>query len=236
VNVKIAPRSRNHFLSSLPEEDYQRLKPHLESVEMEISEFVHAPYEPISYLYFPEKAVVSVVTFLEDGSSIETGIIGNEGVAGIGAILAEDVSPREASIQVADGLLKIKAENFKAEFERSHSLRRLSLRFVFAFIAQISQNVACVQRHRIDKRLARWLLMVQDRVEADELIITQEFIAQMLGVHRPGVTESAIKLQEQRLIRYTRGRVTILDRKGLENIACECYGAIKEAYDKYLKG
>lgn len=227
-------RSKNFFLSALPEEDFLRLKPHLKSVRMEIYDFVHKPYEPIDFVYFPEDAIVSIVTFLEDGSSVEAGIIGNEGVAGIGAILADHVSPREATIQVAGGLLRMSADKFKEEFARGGTLNRLALRFVFAFTAQISQNIACVCHHQIDKRLARWLLMVHDRIEGDELKMTQEFIAQMLGVHRPTVTHSALKLQELGLIRYNHGRVTILDRNGLEELTCECYAAIKEAYDNYL--
>lgn len=227
-------RSENFFVSALPEEDYGRLQPHLESVEMGIGDFVHKPNEPIHYIYFPENAVVSIVTFLKDGSSTETGIVGKEGVAGIIAVLADDVSPREATVQVADGLLRIEAEKFKEEFHRGGALQRLSLRFVFAFMSQLSQNIACAHHHRIEARLARWLLMIHDRIEGNDLEITQGFIAQMLGVQRTGVSENASKLQEQGLIEYSRGHITILDRQGLEVVTCECYQAIKEAYDNYL--
>ncbi len=229
-----APRSKNFFLSSLPEEDYERLEPFLEYVQMGISDFVHQPNEPIDYIYFPENAVVSTVTFLKDGSSSETGIVGKEGVSGIIAVLADDVSPREATVQLADGLLRLDAEKYKEEFRRGGALQRLSLRFVFAFMSQLSQNVACVNHHRIEARLARWLLMIHDRIEGNDLEITQEFIAQMLGVKRTGVSENAGKLQEQGLIEYARGRITILDRQGLETVTCECYQVIKEAYDNYL--
>jgi CRP-like cAMP-binding protein len=232
---KTSTRSRNLFISALPDEEYNRLKPHLEKKEMKLGDVVHNPNEPIRYVYFPENAIVSIVTYLEDGSNIETGLIGNEGIGGIGIILSDDVSPREATIQLEGSCLRMKAQTFKEEFARGGEINRLALRFVFAFIGQASQNAACANHHRIETRLARWLMMIHDRIEGDELKITQEFIAQMLGVHRPSVTESAVKLQERNLIKYARGRITILDRSGLENAACECYCVIKDEYDKYLK-
>lgn len=236
MKPQTSPRSKNFFLESLPEENYNRLKPHLECLDGKLGRVLHEPNEPIQYVYFPETAVVSIVTFLEDGSNVETGIVGNEGIVGVGIILSDDVSPRQDTVQVEGTCLKMKAQVFKEEFGRGGELNRLALRYVFAFISQISQNAACNNRHRIDTRLARWLLSLHDRVEGDELRITQEFIAQMLGVHRPSVSENAVKLQEQGLIKYVRGRVEILDRKGLEGIACECYREIKRANDKYLNG
>jgi len=228
------PRSKNLFLAALPAEEFERLKPHLEHVDLKLGDIIHRSDELIRYVYFPEHSVISIVTYLEEGTTIETGIVGREGLAGISVILSDDVSPREATVQVSDGAWRMKAQTFKTEFERGGAINRLALRFVYAFIAQISQNAACSHYHQIEARLARWLLTLQDRVESDELRITQEYISQMLGVQRPTVTNSAIRLQEQGLIRYARGRITILDRQGLENTTCECYQAIKEAYNKYL--
>ena len=229
-------RSENLFLSSLPEEEYRRLKPHLERLQAELGNVVYRPNEPTQHVYFPENAIISIVTFLEDGSNIETGIVGNEGICGIGVILSDDVSPREATVQLPGSCQRMKAETFKEEFGRGGKVNRLALRYIYAFIAQISQNAACNNHHRIEARLARWLLSLHDRTDGDELRITQEFIAQMLGVHRPSVSENAVKLQERGLIKYVRGRIKILDREGLEQIACECYPTIKEAYERYLNG
>jgi CRP-like cAMP-binding protein len=230
------PAFKNLFLSALPESELKRIEPFLERIDMKLGTVVHEPEAAYSYVYFPETAVISIVTCLEDGSNIETGIIGKEGVAGVTVILSDQASPRESTIQVAGSCLRLKADIFKKEFARNEELSRLSLRFVFAFIAQISQNAACVNKHRIEARLARWLLMLDDRVEGKEIRITQEFIAQMLGAHRPSVTECAIKLQEKGLIQYMRGVIKILDRPGLEKATCECYKVVKDSYGKYLVG
>lgn len=236
VNLKMPLRSENLFLSVLPESDYIRLQPYLQKTDLPLGTVIHKPDEAIKYVYFLENSIVSIVTRLEDGSNIETGVIGNEGIAGIGAILSDDVSPRESVVQLAGRCQRIEAQNFRDEFEFGGRMNRLALRFVFAFIAQISQNAVCANRHKITARLARWLLMVHDRTNGDELNITQEYVAQMLGVHRPSVSESASKLQEQDLIKYVRGRITILNRQGLEKTSCECYDSIRQAYDKYLAG
>lgn len=229
-------RCGNLYLSALPDEAFNLLKPHLERTEMKIGDVIHQPDEPITHVYFPETAVISVVTLLEDGSNIETGIIGNEGIGGVGVILTEENSPRKADVQVSGSCLRIKSETFRNELKRDGEIDRLAKRFVFAFIEQISQNAVCFNRHRIEARLARWLLTLIDRTDGDELHITQEFIAEMLGAHRPTVTESAIKLQERGLIKYVRGHIRILDRQGLEETSCECYSVVKESYKKYLNG
>jgi CRP-like cAMP-binding protein len=234
ANTTLVRRSGNLFLSALSEENFKSFKQHLELLEMKLGDIIHKPNEPVRHVYFPEDAIVSIVTYLEDGSNIETGIIGNEGIAGIGIILSDDISPRESVIQVAGKCLKVKAEIFKDFFEQGGEFNRLALRFVYAFIAQISQNAACNNRHRVETRLARWLLSIHDRVEGNEINSTQEFIAQMLGTNRPTVSESASKLQDRGLIKYSRGQIEIIDRKRLEQVSCECYRAIKDAYDKYL--
>lgn len=229
-----SPRCRNLYLASLPEEEFNRLKPHLEKLEMKIGEVIHKPNELSNYVFFPENAVISLVTFLEDGWNIETGIVGNEGVGGISIILSDQPSLREATIQVPGACWRMSVKSFKEELEKGGEIKRMALRFVFAFIEQVSQNAACTSRHRIEARLARWLLTLDDRIAGKDIRITQEFIAQMLGAHRPSVTENAIKLQEKGLISYTRGQIKILDRPGLEKVSCECYEVIKNSFHKYL--
>lgn len=226
---------KNLFLASLSTDCYKRLEPHLEVVDMTLGFLVYAPFEPIPYIYFPETCVISLVTVLENGAAVETGIIGFEGFAGIDAVLSNDLTTKEATSQVSGKGLRIKTEIFKNEFQRGGELQNLSLRFIFAFIAQISQNGACLLLHSIENRLARWLLMIQDRTGEDKINLTQEFIALMLGVHRPSVSHAASALQKQGMIRYNRGRITILDRLGLEKSACECYRTIKDKIENYLK-
>ena len=221
-------------MSKLPEVDFKRFEPHLEACKMKLGDVIHKPNEPLRYVYFPENGVVSIVTFLEDGSNIETGIIGTDGVVGTGIILSDDVSPRQAIVQVSGTCLRMKADIFRQEFDRGGELNRLARRFVYAFIAQISQNAACNNRHRIELRLARWLLMLHDSIIGDKIVTTQEFVAQMLGTNRPSVSENAGKLQKTGIIKSIRGQITILDRKGLEGASCECYQAIKVASVNYL--
>lgn len=222
--VKEAPR--NHILNCLPTDVYEKIAPSLEPVEMVHGATIYQPYEKIEYIYFPENSVISVVTNLENGSCVETGIIGNDGLSGTETILTEDASPREAMVQLAGFGNRLKVEDFLEFFESEKIFAKRVMRYVYSFIGQISQNPACLCFHTIEKRLARWLLMFHDRADRDEMFLTQEFIAVMLGVHRPSVTKFAVKLQEMNLIRYNRGKITILDRPGLLRTSCECYETI----------
>lgn len=206
---------------------FERIKPHLELKEFCLGEVIYLPDEKIDYVYFPENIVASVVTTLENGSSIETGIVGKDGVIGAEVILNDAAARREVNIQLAGRGFRMKTEVFKAEFERCGLFRKQVLFFIGSYISQISQNSACLSFHAIEQRLSRWLLMFDDRARTDELKLTQEFIALMLGVHRPSVSKSANKLQQKGLISYNRGKIVILDRKGLEDCSCECYGAGK---------
>ena len=219
-------QTRNIILRSLTDAGYRQILPCLEPVEMPLGRFIYQPEEKIKYIYFPETSVISVVTRLQNGSCVETGIIGNDGISGAETVLAEDSSPREAMVQHGGVGNRMKVKDFRDFCHSDENLSKAVKRYIYSFIGQISQNPACLCFHVIESRLARWLLMFQDRVGGDELNLTQEFIAVMLGVHRPSVSRCAGKLQEQNLINYNRGKIKILDRSGLLENACECYKTI----------
>lgn len=218
--------SNNSILEKLPKEIFSEIKPYIEEVEMPLSEILYRPHEKIDYIYFPETSVISIVTCLENGETVEAGIIGKEGVAGASIIFADDISPTEATTQLGGVGQRMKISDFKNFFDEKKEFRNAVLYYVYSFIAQISQNSACLCYHTIEKRLARWLLMFSDRAESNKLVLTQQFIAQMLGVQRPSVSMNAGKLQERGLINYNRGVIKIIDRTGMQNLACECYKEI----------
>ena len=226
-------REKNIIFNKLSKEIFKEIKPHLEEIEMPLTEILYRPHEKIDYIYFPETSVISIVTYLENGESVEAGIIGKEGVAGASIIFANDISPTEATTQLGGIGQRMKVSDFKNCFDDSKEFRNAVLYYVYSFIAQISQNSACLCHHTIEKRLARWLLMFSDRAESDKLILTQEFLAQMLGVQRPSVSMNAGKLQEMGLINYNRGVIKILDRTGMQNLACECYEEINMSLKGY---
>ncbi|MBA3633893.1 MAG: Crp/Fnr family transcriptional regulator [Acidobacteria bacterium] len=196
-------------------------------------QLLYQPWKKIQYIYFPETSVISTVTMLENGSGVESGIIGREGVLGASIIFAKDVSASEAVIQLDGEGLRMEALTFKDIFEENKDFRKMILFYVYAFIVQISQNAVCLCYHHLEKRLARWLLMLDDRSDGNKLFLTQDFIAQMLGVHRPSISKNANKLQNLELISYNRGSIKILDRDGLEKLACECYKVINNAFSGY---
>lgn len=224
---------RNQFLSLLPEAEYKQLLPDLEQVRMEIGNPIHEADEPIQYVYFPLNCIISQVTTLKDGFSVEAGVIGREGCSGIEFVFSRTTSPRPTHIQLPGDSLRMKADKFRAVLEQNRVFDRLMRRFTFAYFAQVTQVIACNAHHRVEERLARWLLMCHDRMDGNELRITQEFIAQMLGVHRPGVTLAILSLKDAGLISNQRGVVVIENRAGLEETACECYEVINSEYDKY---
>ena len=223
-------KTRNYVLNSLPDEDYKRLHPHLEQCELERGHSVYQPNRPIKYVYFPDGAMISVVTNTSDGQSIEAGVIGWEGMAGVEVLLGVDATTNESMVQIADGALRIKTEEIRKEFAKGGALNRVSLRYVHALMLQISQTALCNRLHSLEQRLSRWLLMCRDRTETDEIRLTQEFLAIMLGVNRPSVTIAATTLQSAGYIEYSRGRITILDGKKLEKFTCECYQAVKKIW------
>jgi CRP-like cAMP-binding protein len=227
------PLSENRLLAALSIEEQKRLAPNLETVSLELSQTLFHPDEELSYVYFPINSVVSLLTDLEDGSGMEAGLVGREGIIGVSAFLGGSET-KLATVQHQGTAFKLRADKLREEFRTGGALQNALLRYTHALMSQISQSVVCTARHNVDGRLARWLLMFHDRVETNEFVLTHEFMANMLGVRRASVTEVANNLQEMKLIHYHRGHFMILDRKGLEAFTCECYPAAKEKFDDFL--
>jgi CRP-like cAMP-binding protein len=228
------PTTFNRILNALPPEEYEHLAAYLEPVEMLLGEVLYHPNEPITHVYFPNHGTVSVISTFEDGKSVEAGMVGNEGMFGVCVFLGSVTAPLEAVVQLPGDALRMRSDVLREEFKRGEHLQDLLLRYTQAFIIQIAQSVACNRAHPIDGRLARWLLMCQDRAHSDDLQLTHEFIAIMLGTRRAGVSEAAGKLQDEGIIRYKRGHVNILDREELEVKSCECYPIVKKEFDRLL--
>ena len=224
----------NKILAALPPKEYARLLPHLTAVTLPLGEVLYKTEDRIDYVYFPNSGVVSFVAHMHEGASIEVGLAGREGMVGIPILFGDNVSQNEAIVQIADGAMRMKATVLTEELKRDGELQGLLKRFALALLKQVSQTAACNRNHHIAERLARWLLTCHDRVNGDELRLTQEFIAEMLGTRRSGVSEAAMMLQSSGLIRYSRGHITILDRKGLEEFSCECYATVKVEFDRLL--
>ena len=222
----------NRLLAALPPEDYARLQPHLEPVTFALGELVYDIDGPQGALYFPTTAVISLLYTMEDGSTAEMGLTGNDGVVGIALFLGGDTTPNRAIVQIAGGALRISAQRLQTEFKQGGALQQVLLRYIQALITQISQTAVCNRLHAVEQRLCRWLLLSHDRVHANELQMTQEFIAHMLGGRRESVTVAAGRLQDAGLIHYARGHITILDRPGLEATVCECYQVVKTEIDR----
>ncbi len=229
-----SPKAVNRLLAALPDAEYQRLIPHLDHVSLSFKQVLHEVGELIEYVYFPHEAIVSSLSTMADGSMIEVGLVGNDGVIAIPAALGDNIATTTAMVQLPGSGMRMKASVLKSEFQRGGSFQSLLLRYMQALYALTSQNAACNRLHQLDERLARWLLLVYDRVGSNELPLTHEFMAQMLGVRRAGLTEAANALQQAGLIRYTRGKVTILNREELEAASCECYEIIKGDYARLL--
>jgi CRP-like cAMP-binding protein len=223
--------SENHILAALPAEDYERLAPHLKPVNMPRGQILYYTGDPIEQVYFPINSMVSLVSRLSDGANVEVGITGFEGMVGLPFLLGAEKSPNECMVQIPDGGMQCSANVIKAEFKRGGALQDLMLRYTQSLLVLASQAAACNRAHMVGERLARWLLMSYDRCVCTELPLTHEFLAMMLGTRRAGVTEAAIILQTEGLIKYNRGHVTITDREGLEEFACECYGIVKAEFD-----
>jgi len=224
----------NQILAALPLEEYQRLEKHLKPVNLTSGTILLEPHESIETIYFPQRAMISLVSIMMDGSTTEIGLIGNEGMIGLPAILGGNSTTSRTIVQVSGSALEISAEIIRQEFQRGGKLYQLLLLYTQALLTQVSQSAACNRQHNIEERLARWLLSVQDCILQDELPLTQEFIANMLGTRRSGVTVAAGILQQAGIIRYSRGRITILDQKGLEGTACECYHLVQDEFIRLL--
>ena len=224
----------NQLLAALPASEYQRLLPHLELVSLPLRKVLYEADEPIEYVYFLNHAIASLVSTMEDGSTVEIGLVGNEGMVGLPVILGGKTTNNQAFVQVADGAMRMKASLLKTEFNRGGPLQTLLLLYTQALYTQVSQSAACNRLHSLEGRLARWLLSVQDRVQSNEFPLTQEFISQMLGTRRAGVTVAAGILSQAGIIRYTRGRITILNHEALKATSCECYEVIKSEFERLL--
>jgi CRP-like cAMP-binding protein len=226
----------NHLLRALPEDVWQRWKPHLEPVEMPLGQVLYESGGTLSHMYFPTTSIVSLLYMLENGASAEIAVSGFEGLVGISLFMGGEFTASRAVVQSAGSGSRLQAKIVKEEFNGHGPVLRLFLRYTQALITQMAQTAVCNRHHTLDQQLCRWLLLSLDRLRGSELIMTQELIANMLGVRREGVTESALKLQSDGLIRYVRGHITVLDRPKLERRTCECYAVVKKEYDRLLPG
>jgi CRP-like cAMP-binding protein len=228
-----APR-QNHLLAALPATDFERLQSGLILVPLPLGKVLYESGSQLRHVYFPTTAIVSLLYVLADGASAEIAVTGNEGLVGIALFMGGETTPSRAVVQSAGHGYRLKAAVVKRHFETGGALQHLLLRFTQALITQMTQTAVCNRHHSVDQQLCRWLLLTLDRMPGNELVMTQELIANMLGVRREGVTEAAGKLQAEGLIRYSRGHITVVDRPRLEARVCECYGVVKKEYDRLL--
>jgi CRP-like cAMP-binding protein len=227
-------RVENRLLGSLPPDEYERLRPSLREVSLSLGEVVYEFGGQLDYVFFPTTSIVSLLYTMENGSSAEMGLTGNDGVVGIALFMGGGTMPNRAVVQSAGGALRMKAKVLQDEFALGGRFQQLLLRYTQALITQISQTAVCNRLHSVEQQLCRWLLLSHDRVKTDELIMTQELIADMLGVRREGVTVAAGRLQDAGAISYVRGHIQILDRKKLEETVCECYRVVRDEFDRLL--
>lgn len=234
TGVKAENAPANRLLALLSAKDYARLHPHLERTPLEYRQSLYAANKPIEFVYFIETGVGSLVNTMANGQAAEVGTIGNEGIVGAPLVLGDQRAPSSVYIQVPGGGLRMDAALFSKELARSPSMQAVLLRYVHALFNQVAQSAACNHFHTLEQRCCRWLLMTHDRMQADEFLLTQEFLAMMLGVQRTGVSRAAGALQKAGLITYTRGNIAILSRRGLKQLSCECYGVAKKEFDRLL--
>jgi len=232
--VSSAEPRKNHLLAALPEAEWQRWSPQLEAVDMPLGQVLYESGSTLSHVYFPTTAIVSLLYVMENGASAEIAVVGNEGLVGVSLFMGGETTPSRAVVQSAGQGVRLSARTLKDEFNRAGAVLHLLLRYTQALITQMAQTAVCNRHHSLDQQLCRWMLLSLDRLQGDELVMTQELIANMLGVRREGVTEAALKLQRAGLIRYARGRLSVLDRAGLEERTCECYAVVKKEYDRLL--
>lgn len=225
---------QNRLLAALPDAEWVRWAPHLEPVDMPLGKVLYESGSRLSHVYFPTTSIVSLLYLMEDGASAEIAVVGNDGIVGISLFMGGQSTTSRALVQSAGLGFRLKADLMLQEFNRAGPALHLLLRYTQALITQMSQTAVCNRHHSLDQQLCRWLLLSLDRLHSRELVMTQELIANMLGVRREGVTEAAGNLQQAGLIRYQRGHITVLDRAGLEKRTCECYAVVKKEYDRLL--
>lgn len=234
ASPRLANRVANSVLQALSPKENRRLLAHSEEAELTYGDILCDPGKPIRHVYFPNSGIISLLTPLDGHESVEVGLVGSEGMAGMGLFLGSSISPVQMLVQGSGTATRIKAASFRNEIKRNPALQRELSRYLYAFMAQVAQTAACNRHHQLGQRLARWLLMTHDRVRSNEFHLTQEFLGHMLGVRRVGVTKAAGLLQEKKIISYRRGNITILDRKGLERVSCRCYGVVNDIRDRML--
>lgn len=234
MSPKRSVSSRNRLLRKLPQDEYQRLLPNLEPVSLDFEQVLCEPRVPMPYAYFPDQGVVSVVDKMDDGTIIEVGTVGCEGMIGLAVLLGADSMRSMVFVQVAGSGVRMRATALKEEAGKNSPFRRILLLYSMAFLTQVSQAVACNGLHKLRQRCCRWLLMTQDRFNSEKLPLTHDLLAIMLGVRRSSVTEVLQSLQGEGLIRYSRGKIAILDRKGLEAATCDCYRIVNEEFNRLL--
>ena len=222
----------NRLLASLSAAELKRLRPHLDPVTMELGQVVYESGRLLDHVYFPTTAIISLLYVMEDGSSAEIAIVGNEGLVGISLFMGGETTPSRAVVQSAGDAFRLGAQYLRAEFARSGSMQHLLLRYTQSLITQMAQTAVCNRHHSVDQQLCRWLLLSLDRLPSDELVMTQELIANMLGVRREGVTAAAGKLQDAGVIEYRRGHIKVLDRPKLETMSCECYAVVRKESER----
>ena len=227
MSTILGSAQKNHILAALPDDVYQRLLPHLEAVDLTNGKVLYEIDEVIEYLYFPYDAMISLVTQMADGKIVEVGLVGNDGMSGIGSLMGQNKSYERAIVQIPNGGVRISVEVMRKEFEAGGPVQKILLRYANSLMRQVSQTAACNASHTTEERLSRWLLMCHDRVQTARFNLTQEFLAEMLGTRRGTVNVAAITLQSANLIQYQRGFITIVDRPGLEEFSCECYQMLK---------
>jgi CRP-like cAMP-binding protein len=222
----------NHLLSSLPSDVRERLEPHLEHLNAELNKRIYGPYEEIAHVYFPINSMASIVASTESGEMAEVGVVGREGAVGVDIAMGANNSPHRSMFQIAGTAYRMSGSEFEKEFKRNGDFHNRILNFVQKLYAQVSQTTLCNRLHHVEERLPRWLLMCHDRIDGDILPLTQDCIALMLGASRVSITLAAKDLQTIGYIKYVRGKITVLDREGLEDGACECYNIVKREYDR----
>ncbi|MEO6138583.1 MAG: Crp/Fnr family transcriptional regulator [Luteimonas sp.] len=227
------PRN-NQLLAALPDAEWKRWLPHLEAVELPLGKVLYEAHTTMAHVYFPTTSIVSLLYVMEDGGSAEIAVVGNEGLVGISLFMGGESTTSRAVVQSAGLGFRLKADLMMREFNLAGPVLHLLLRYTQALITQMAQTAVCNRHHSLNQQLCRWLLLSLDRLRSDELVMTQELIANMLGVRREGVTEAAGHLQQAGLIKYQRGHITVLDRAGIEQRACECYAVVKAEYDRLL--
>ena len=227
-------RSHNRLLAAIPANEWKRLSRHVEPVNLSLGQVLYESGLAMTHMYFPTTSIISLLYVMENGSSAEIAVVGNEGLVGVALFMGGESTPSRAVVQSAGQGLQIEAQIMKAEFNKAGQVMHLLLRYTQALITQMAQTAVCNRHHSLDQQLCRWLLLSLDRLQSTELVMTQELISNMLGVRREGVTEAALQLQAAGIIRYTRGKISVLDRPALERRTCECYAVVKKEYDRLL--